>query len=77
LLAVQSSHSQCAVRQEDLWRLSQALAELPEAQHEAIVLHHLQGLKLAEVTGAMNRSEGSVAGLVFRGLAKLHSLLQE
>jgi RNA polymerase sigma-70 factor (ECF subfamily) len=77
LLAIQSSPSQRAVQQEDLLRLSQALTELPEAQREAIELHHLQGLKLAEVAAAMERTEGSVAGLLFRGLAKLHSLLDE
>ena len=53
------------------------MTELPAAQREAILLHHLQGLKLAEVASAMNRTEGSVAGLLFRGLAKLHSLLEE
>lgn len=77
LMAVQSSPSQRAVRQEDLLRLSQALTELPDAQREAIMLHHLQGLKLAEVASAIGRSEASVAGLLFRGLAKLHSLLEE
>jgi RNA polymerase sigma-70 factor (ECF subfamily) len=77
LLAVQTSPSQQAVRQEDLSRLSQALTELPEPQREAIMLHHLQGLKLAEVAREMDRSEASVAGLLFRGLAKLHALLEE
>lgn len=77
LHAVQSSPSQLAVRQEDLLRLSQALTELPATQREAIMLHHLQGWKLAEVARGMNRSEASVAGLLFRGLVKLHSLLEE
>jgi RNA polymerase sigma-70 factor (ECF subfamily) len=77
LQAVQSSPSQRAVQQEDLLRLSEAMTALPEAQQEAILLHHLQGLKLAEVASAMNRTEGSVAGLLFRGLAKLHTLLDD
>lgn len=77
LVAVQTSPSQQAVRQEDLLRLSAALTELPEAQREAIVLHHLQGLKLAEVATEIGRSEAAVAGLLFRGLEKLHTLLQE
>jgi len=75
LAAVQSSPSQRAVKQEDLLRLSTALHELPELQREAIVLHHLQGLKLAEVAAEMQRSEASVAGLLYRGLTTLHSLL--
>ena len=51
--------------------------ELPEAQREVIVLHHLQGLKLAEVAAEIGRSESAVAGLLFRGLKNLHSLLGE
>ena len=70
LAAVQSSPSQVAVKQEDLLRLSEALTGLPEAQHEAIVMHHLQGMKLADVATAMGRSESSVAGLLFRGLER-------
>lgn len=77
LAAVQSSPSQKAVKQEDLLRLSEALTKLPEAQHEVIVLHHLQGLKLAEVAAEMGRSEAAVAGLLFRGLRTLHTLLGE
>lgn len=75
LAAVQSSPSQRAVKQEDLMRLSEALAKLPEAQHEAIVLHHLQGLKLAEVATQMGRTEPAIAGLLFRGLKTLQSSL--
>ena len=75
LAAVQSSPSQRALKQEDLLRLSQALEQLPEAQREVIVLHHLQGRKLAEVALEINRSEPAVAGLLFRGLKTLRTLL--
>ena len=77
LAAVQSSPSQKAVKQEELLRLSEALTELPEAQREVIVLHHLQGLKLAEVAAEIGRSEAAVAGLLFRGLRTLHTLMGE
>ena len=77
LVAVQSSPSQQASKQEDLFRLSVALNELPEAQREAIVLHHLQGLKLAEVALEIGRTEAAVAGLLFRGLTTLNTLLGE
>jgi RNA polymerase sigma-70 factor (ECF subfamily) len=77
LAAVQSTPSQQAVREEDLLKLSEALAVLPEPQRDAIILHHLQGLKLTEVATAMERTEASVAGLLFRGLAKLQTLLKE
>ena len=77
LAAVQSSPSQRAVKQEDLSRLSEALTGLPEAQREAIVLHHLQGLKLTDVATEMGRTEAAVAGLLFRGLKALQTLLSE
>lgn len=48
--------------------MSAALAKLPDDQRDAIVFHHLQGLKLAEVSTEMGRSESSVAGLLFRDL---------
>ena len=74
---MQSSPSQRAVKQEDLLRLSEALTTLSDAQREAIVLHHLQCLKLAEVAAEMGRTEAAVAGLLFRGLKALHSLMEE
>ena len=77
LAAVQSSPSQRISKEEDLLRLSDALAALPIAQREAIVLHHLQGLKLAEVAKELGRSESAVAGLLFRGLGKLQQQLTE
>ena len=57
--------------------MSQALDALPIAQREAIVLHHLQGLKLAEVASELGRSESAIAGLLFRGLNKLYQLLND
>ena len=40
-----------AQKREDPDRLARAVAELPLAQREAIVLHHLQGLPLADYWG--------------------------
>ena len=77
LAAAQSSPSQKAVKQEDLLRLSESLNKLPIAQREVIVLHHLQGLKLAEVAAEIGRSESAVAGLLFRGLRTLQNVLEE
>jgi RNA polymerase sigma-70 factor (ECF subfamily) len=77
LAAVQSSPSQRVVKQEDLLQLAAALNDLPPAQRDAIVLHHLQGLKLAEVALELGKSEGAVAGLLFRGLKALQNALGE
>jgi RNA polymerase sigma-70 factor, ECF subfamily len=75
LAAVQASPSQQAVRAEELLRLADALRELPLPQREAIVLHHLQGLPLAEVGQQLQRSPAAVAGLLHRGLKGLRVAL--
>ena len=57
-------------------RLTEALAALPEDQYQAINLHFLQGLPLAEVAHRMGgRSRPSIAGLVRRGLDVLRERL--
>lgn len=75
LAAAQSSPSQQAVRSEELIRLADALTAMPEAQREAIVLHHLQGLALAEVATQLDKTPAAVAGLLHRGLKRLRELL--
>jgi RNA polymerase sigma-70 factor (ECF subfamily) len=77
LAAEQSSPSQQAVKNEQLLRLAEALTQLPDAQRDAVVLHHLQGCKLAEVAQQLGRSEPAVAGLLHRGLKRLRELLRE
>ena len=77
LAAEQSSPSQRAMRGENVARLASALAQLPEAQREAIVLHYWQGLTLAEVGRHMSRTAASVAGLLQRGLKTLRQTLSE
>jgi RNA polymerase sigma-70 factor (ECF subfamily) len=75
LAAPHSSPSQRAVRNEDLVRLADALTRLPEAQREAIILHHLQSCSLAETARGLGRSDAAVAGLLHRGLKKLRELM--
>ncbi|MEK6237270.1 MAG: sigma-70 family RNA polymerase sigma factor [Planctomycetales bacterium] len=77
LEAVQSSPSSAATRGEQLVELAEAMAALPEAQREAIELHHLHGLTLRDTAEQMGRSGGSVVGLLRRGLVKLRELLAE
>jgi RNA polymerase sigma-70 factor (ECF subfamily) len=71
------SPSQQAVHNEQLLRLADALAALPEAQREAVVLHYWQNLPLAEVAVRMRRTPASIAGLLQRGLKALRALLAE
>jgi len=75
LAAAQSSPSQQAVRCEELVRLADALARLPDMQREAIVLHHLQGLPLATVGEQLEKTPAAVAGLLHRGLKCLRDAL--
>jgi RNA polymerase sigma-70 factor (ECF subfamily) len=77
LAAEQSSPSQHAARHEEGARLATALAELPEAQREALTLHHLEGRPLEEVAGLVGRSRDAVAGLIKRGLRQLRQRLRE
>lgn len=73
----QSTPSHAAMRQEQLGRLASALCQLPEDQRQAVELHHLHGLSLVEAGQHLGRSREAVAGLVFRGLKRLRSLLAE
>ena len=72
-----SSPSQRAATNEQLLRLPAALETLSDAQREAIVLHHLQGLKLSETSKRLGRSEAAICGLLHRGLKRLHEILDE
>jgi RNA polymerase sigma-70 factor (ECF subfamily) len=75
LAADQSTPSEQAVKNEHLTRLADALAQLPPDQREAVSLHHLRGLSLADLARHMGRTEASVAGLLRRGLKQLRDLL--
>ena len=75
LAAPHSSPSQRAVRNEELLRLADAVTRLPDAQREAIVLHHLHGCSLVETARRLGRTDAAVAGLLHRGLKQLRAAL--
>jgi RNA polymerase sigma-70 factor (ECF subfamily) len=77
LAADQSSPSERAARQEELFRLAQALDQLPPDQRTAVELHHLQGRPVAELAALLERDAGAVGALLYRGLKKLRALLRE
>ncbi len=72
-----SSPSQHASHQEELRRLTDALAQLPDDQRRAVEMHHLKGLSVAQVAEALDRGKPAVVGLLFRGLRKLRQLLDD
>ena len=77
LAADQTSPSERAVRGEELLRLAQALARLPEDQRRVVELHYLKGLTVAEVAEQIGRTRPAAVGLLFRGLKRLRELLRE
>jgi len=77
LAAEQSTPSQQAQRHEEVLRLAEALATLPEAQREALVLRHCQGQSLPAISRRLGRSPAAVAGLLKRGLRELRAQLGE
>jgi len=70
------SPSEQAVFNEQALRLADALARLPEAQREALVMEHWQGCSLEEIGRHMGRSRAAVAGLIKRGVSRLRELLE-
>ena len=72
-----TSPSMNLVKHERELQLANALAQLPEAQRDAVELHHLHGCSLAETADALDRTAAAVVGLLRRGLKRLRELLQE
>jgi RNA polymerase sigma-70 factor (ECF subfamily) len=71
----QPSPGEQAQRGELLLHLAEALARLPQDQRMAVELHHLEGYSVPEDGRRMDRSAGSVAGLLHRGLKALRAHL--
>ncbi len=75
LAAAGSSPSQRCVREEELLRLADALARLPDDQRLAVEMKHLEGATVADIAAVLARSNTAVGGLLRRGLARLRELL--
>lgn len=75
--ADQSSPSQRADQNEQILQLAAALADLPDAQREAIERHYFHGQPVIEVAAALGKSITAVAGLLKRGLKTLRETFRE
>ena len=71
------SPSQQVDRNEQLLRLADAMARLPQAQREAIELRYFHRLSAKAIAEQLGRTTGAVGGLLHRGLADLRKLLAE
>lgn len=58
-------------------RLFQAVETLPEDQRRVIVMRFADEKSIREVAGELNRSEGAIKQLQFRGLENLRNRLNE
>jgi RNA polymerase sigma-70 factor (ECF subfamily) len=76
-LATEQSPSEQAIRNEQLLRLADALARLPDDQRTAVEMHHLQGRPLADIAGRLQRSRGAVGALLLRAMKRLRQWLEE
>jgi RNA polymerase sigma-70 factor (ECF subfamily) len=71
------SPSERFARSEQLLRLAEALAQLPDDQRTAVVGHHLQGRPLADLAHELGRTRGAVGALLLRAMKKLRELLYD
>ncbi len=71
LAADQTSPSRHLMQNEEMLRLVDALARLPDRMREVVVLKHCQGWTLQRIADHIGRSVPAVASLLRRGLAAL------
>ncbi|MHC4515223.1 MAG: RNA polymerase sigma factor [Planctomycetota bacterium] len=69
--------SRDAMAKEQLQRLERAFVELPEDYRDVILLHNVVGLTHDEIATELQRSVGAVRNLLYRGLARLSTLMRE
>jgi RNA polymerase sigma-70 factor (ECF subfamily) len=72
-----SSPVQHAVHEEELLRLADALAQLPDDQRTTLELKHLGGYSVEAIAQEMGRSKTAIGGLLRRGVKRLRELLHE
>jgi RNA polymerase sigma-70 factor (ECF subfamily) len=66
-----------ALRNEELCRLSEAMAQIPRNQRFALELRFLEGCSLAEIRDRTGRTRASVTGLLQRGLRAIRARFRD
>ncbi|HZU36478.1 MAG TPA: sigma-70 family RNA polymerase sigma factor [Gemmataceae bacterium] len=77
LVAPDTSPSNVALGHERAALIARALATLPDARREALLLRYWEGWPLAQIAQHMGRTHAAVASLLKHGLRQLRELLQE
>ncbi|QDV21772.1 sigma-70 family RNA polymerase sigma factor [Aureliella helgolandensis] len=77
LSADTSSPSSAMHRHERADQLAKAMLRLTAEQRQAIMLKYWQGATLAEIGQQLDKSTEAVAGLLFRGMQKLRSVIEK
>jgi RNA polymerase sigma-70 factor, ECF subfamily len=72
-----SSPSHVVMREERDLQVAEAVAALPEAQREAVILQRWHGWTLDQIAERLGRTPGAVAGLLFRAHQSLQRSLAE
>lgn len=75
VLAVESSPSQRMMQSELRRQVREALARLPSADYELLVLRHLEQLSIRDISAVLGISEGAVKTRHVRALKRLRDLL--
>ena len=73
----QSTPSERAERNEQVFLLASALVTLPDRQRQAVEFHYFDQLSLPEISAILGCSDKAVGGLLHRGLVKLRETLEE
>lgn len=72
----ESSPEQPAIHREEVDRMHTALAQLPDAEREVIMLRHYSVLSFAEIAELMGTPLGTALARAHRGLAKLRKIME-
>ena len=65
------------MRAEEALLVTDLLGKLPDAQAEAIVLKHCEGMSVKEISRHMNKTPAAVGGLLRHGMRKLRELMPQ
>ena len=71
------SPEEAVERAEEIRRLREALASLPEERQQVLILRYAEGMRHREIGQVMGKSAGAVKVLVHRSLVSLHRRLSE